>query len=131
MRQAPLSIKKTEDTRMISYPRLLLEAIPEIYIFQFLSWLLLSGLSWVLNQLISGVVESSGSSVTTANLANFMFTWRGPIILLLGFLLVDVFIIFEIFASIHMCDDILNGNRVRLFGSIRRGFRSIEKVSMS
>ena len=122
-----MSVKNAEDTGMISYPRLLLEAIPEIYIFQFLPWLLLSGLSWVLNQLISGVVESSGSSVTTANLTDFMFTWRGPMILLLGFLLVDVFIIFEIFASIHMCDDILNGNRIRLFGSIRRGFRSMRR----
>ena len=109
----------------VSYPRLVLEAVPEIYIFQFMSWLLLSGLSWALSVLIDGVAESSGAAATTANMADFMLTWRGPAILLLVFVMVDVFIVFEIFASIHMCNDILDGERVSILGSIRRGFKSI------
>ncbi len=80
-----------------------------------------------MDQLISAVAGSSGSAVTTANISDFLFTWRGPVVLSLGFALVDVFIIFEIFVSIHMCNDILDGKRVRLFNSIRRGFQSMRK----
>ncbi|MBQ6971905.1 MAG: hypothetical protein IJP86_06065 [Synergistaceae bacterium] len=54
-------------------------------------------------------MESGGSSVTTANMAAFMLTWRGPAVLILGFALVCVFIASEIFAGIHMCADILDG----------------------
>ncbi|MBQ7170050.1 MAG: glycerophosphoryl diester phosphodiesterase membrane domain-containing protein [Synergistaceae bacterium] len=119
--------EQAESSGRISYARLVWEAVPEIYIFQLLSWFLLSVLSWALNQLISGIAESGGVAATTANISDFLFTWRGPAVILLGFALVSVFIIFEIFASIHMCADILNGKRVSLFGSIRRGFRSMRK----
>lgn len=109
----------------ISYPRLVFEAVPEIFIFQFLTWLLLSAFSWGIDRIVGNVVESGGSSVTTANMAAFMLTWRGPAVLILGFALVCVFIASEIFASTHMCADILNGERVRLFASVRRGLRSM------
>ena len=47
--------RRAENVDRVSYARLVWEAIPEVYIFQLLSWLLLSGLSWAMNQLISAV----------------------------------------------------------------------------
>ncbi|MBQ6971906.1 MAG: hypothetical protein IJP86_06070 [Synergistaceae bacterium] len=35
----------------ISYPRLVLEAVPEIFIFQFMTWLLLSAFSWGIDRM--------------------------------------------------------------------------------
>lgn len=95
--------------RQVSYGRLMLQSLPEILCFQLLSEIPMVVLTWSLNRLIKAVAESGGSAVTTANLKDMLFSWRGPVILLLGALLVAVFAAFEIFAQIHLYDDIVNG----------------------
>lgn len=111
--------------RQVSYGRLMLQSLPEILCFQLLSEIPMVVLTWSLNRLIKAVAESGGSAVTTANLKDMLFSWRGPVILLLGALLVAVFAAFEIFAQIHLYDDIVNGRKLSLRGEIVKGFRSL------
>ena len=111
----------------ISYGRLLFEAIPELFSFQLLSSILLGAAAWVLKTLITLVAESGGAAITTANLGDLLLSWRGPAILLLGAVLVAVFAAFEIFATIYLYDDILNGRTVRIRSEIAQGIRSLRR----
>ena len=111
--------------RQVSYGKLMLQSLPEIFCFQLLSGIPMAVLTWALTRLLKLVAESGGSAVTTANLAPMLLSWRGPVILVLGALLVAVFAAFEIFAQIHLYDDIVNGRKLSLRGEIVKGFRSL------
>lgn len=50
--------------------------------------------------MISWVVDSSGTAVTTANMRSFLLSWRAPVILVLGFVLVALQIIVEVFIEL-------------------------------
>lgn len=104
--------KPAKRPRKIGYGRLALQSLPEIFCFQLLSGIPMAALTWALTKLLRLVAESGGSAVTTANLKPMLLSWRGPVILTLGVLLVAVFAAFEIFAQIHLYDDILNGRRL-------------------
>lgn len=117
--------KNNSVCRQVSYGRLMLQSLPEILCFQLLSEIPMVALTWSLNRLIKVVAESGGSAVTTANLKDMLLSWRGPVILLLGALLVAVFAAFEVFAQIHLYDDIVNGRKLSIRGEIVKGFRSL------
>ena len=116
---------KTEPSGPIRYSRLVFEAIPELFCFQLPMSLMLGALAFVLKKLIDLVAESGGAALTTANLRDILLSWRGPVIVVLGAVLVAVFAVFEIFASIHLCDDLLQGKRVRVFKEVGKSFRSL------
>ncbi len=119
----------TGETRLISYGRLVFEAIPEIVSFQIFSSLVLGVLAWAVRWLITFVAESGGAALTTANLRDLLLSWRGPVILVLGAVLVAVFAVLEIFASLHLYDDILRGRNVRLRSEVGRGFGSLRRFA--
>ena len=118
---------RDDAVRQISFLRLVFEAIPEIYGFQLLTTVLLAGLYFLLGWLIDVVAEAGGTAVTTANIRDFLLSWRAPVLLFLAFLLVSVFVVFEIFANIHMCDDILMGRRVIVRQEIGKAVGSMRK----
>ncbi len=117
----------TEPSAPIGYGRMVFQAIPELFSFHMISSILLAVAAWGLNRLITLVAESGGAALTTANLKDLLLSWRGPAILLLGAALVAVFAVFEIFANIHLQDDILNGRDVRIRSEFGRGFRSLRR----
>ena len=114
-----------QSARQVGYGKLMLQSLPEIFCFQLLSGIPMAALTWVLTKLLKLVAESGGSAVTTANLAPMLLSWRGPVILVLGALLVAVFAAFEIFAQVHLFDDILHGRRLSILGEIGKGLRSL------
>ena len=116
-----------EPSGPISYGRLVFQAIPELFSYQMISGILLAIATWGLYKLINLVAESGGAALTTANLTDLLLSWRGLVILLLGVVLVAVFAAFEIFASIYLYDDILNGRTVRIFAEIGQGFRALRR----
>ncbi|MBR4720252.1 MAG: glycerophosphoryl diester phosphodiesterase membrane domain-containing protein [Clostridia bacterium] len=118
-------IKNTSASGPISYGRLVFEAIPELFSFHLPISIMLGILAFIPKKLIDVVAESGGAALTTANLSDLLFSWRGLAVLLLGIILVAVFAVFEIFANIHLCDDILNGRKVSIFGEVGKGFRSL------
>ena len=119
--------QSAKNSRQISYGRLMLQSLPEIFCFQLVSGTPMAVLAWVLSKLIKIVAESGGSAITTANLKDMLLSWRGPVILLLGALLVAVFAAFEVFAQIHLYDDILNGRKLSIRGEIVKGLRSTRR----
>ena len=122
-----IEMDMTGTSRLVSFRRLVFEAIPEICIFQLLSGIVLLGLVLFLEWLIKLVAEAGGKAFTTSNILEYVLSWRGPVLLLLVMLLVAVYVIFEIFANILMCDDILCGRKVRLRDEIGKAIRSMRK----
>ena len=114
-----------KENRRISFGRLVFEALPEMWSFHLLATLLMVVPEMILRGLIDTVSTADGTAVTTANLKSFLLSWRMPAFLLLEVILIAMYIIMEVFAQIHLAEDILSGKRSSVIQETRKGALSI------
>ena len=119
--------EKNDQKKMISYRKLVYEFIPELWSFQTFSGIGLTALMIVSLALLDRIAETGGSAVTTANLGSLILSWRFPVILAVGFVVVALFVIVEIFTQIHNCYDILNGRRAGIFRELKKSIPDIRR----
>ena len=111
----------------IPFWRLAFQALPEIWTFQILAGLILAVPAALLMYVIDWVAGIGGDAVTTANIRSFLLSWRFPVILLLGVVLVLVCLVLELLAQIYLMDSILNGRRAGVRRCFAAGFRSVKR----
>ena len=114
-----------DNSKTITFRKLVFQSLPEMWSFQIFATLILAIPVFIVKSLISLVISSSGSAFTSANLMDFVFSWRFPVFLLLGIVLVILFIIIEVFAHIFMSNDILKGNKARVRDEVRKSLKSL------
>ena len=119
--------KEEKDIKDIGYPRLVFQAIPEIWSFHIIMSLIMAFALSAISGLIKYVAGSGKGAVTTANLGSFIFSFRFPVILLLGIILVFIFVVLELFAQIYMCDDIIKGQKAGILRSIGQGIQGLKR----
>ena len=95
--------------------------------FKFLTALIIALPASIFRQLLSLIAESSGAALTTANLKDLLLSWRAPLIFVIGMALIMLYIVMEIFAQVHLSNDILNGRRARILPEVVKGVRSMRK----
>ncbi len=117
----------SQEPKQISFRRLTLETLPEMWGFQILAALLMAVPASLLSKLMAWTAESAGGAVTTADGKELLFSWRTPVLLLLGGFLVFWYVIMEIFAQIHMHEDVLNGRRAGILQEAGKGIRSFRR----
>ena len=115
------------EQKPVSFRRLVFEALPEMWGFQFLITVILGAFGMIMWRLITLVAESSGAAVTTANARSFLLSWRSPVLLLLGIVFVLFYTVTELFAQIHMTDDVLNGHPTGIRRELMSGIRSLKR----
>ena len=119
--------KTVAQSENIPFRRLVYEALPEMWSFQFWVGLILTAAAWGIRRLISVVAEAGGAVATTANLRGVLLSWRGPVLLILGTVLVLLFIVLELFAHILMNRDVLNGETASVRKEVGEAFRSTRR----
>ena len=97
----------------------------EVWRYRIISMLLMIVPVVLLDNLMSGLVDSSGAPITTANMGQ-MISWRLPVYIILSIALILVFIVFEILGQIHLSNDILRGQESHVFREIGKGFKSVK-----
>ena len=114
-----------DNTKTIRFRSLIFQSLPEMWSFQIITAIVMSIPVFIVKELIGIVINSSGSAFTSANFMDFILSWRFPIFLILGIVLIIIFIIMEIFAQIFLTNDILKGNRAMVKDEIIKSFKSI------
>ena len=117
--------KEEKQQQRVSFRRLVFQALPEMWSFQFLGVIILAVSTGLLVRFMNIVAGIGGDAVTTANFRAILLSWRTPVLLVLGLLLVLVYIVLEIFAKIYLCDDILNGRKASIKQEIKRGLQAL------
>lgn len=120
-------VKEAGSGKEITFRRLSFQALPEMWTFQILSALFLAVPAGLLLRLMEWVASFGGETFTTANMKTFLLSWRAPVLLLLGILLVFLYFVMELLAQIHLTDDILSGRRAGLRRCVANGFRSLKR----
>ena len=113
--------------KQISFRKLCFEALPEMWTYQILSTIMIIAPVVVLNLLIDWIAGLGGDAVTTANIKQFLLSWRFPVILALGALLVLVYIAFELMGQVHLTSCILSGQSSGTWRCIKAGTRSLRR----
>ncbi len=119
--------KKEEMQEEVSFGKLSFQALPEMWTFQILVAIVLAIPGTALLWLINWVAGAGGKVITTANLKAFLLSWRLPVILILGVLLVLLYLVLELFAQIILTNYILTGQRVRFRECIEKGTAAVKK----
>ncbi len=121
-------MQKENNTRQnISFNKLSLQAFPEMCIFQILIYLILAVPALLLLGLIDRLAGAGGNVITTANIKSFLFSWKLPVILILLFLLVLVYMVIELFSQVYFTDSILKGQKVGIMKCIVDGIKSANR----
>ena len=119
--------KEPVGQKKVGYGRLVYEALPEMWSFQFIITIVTAIPMYLLKGPVAAIASVDGVAVTTANIKGLLLSWRFPVLLLIGILVVVYFIVVELFAQVCLCDDILQGNSAGAKRELKRAFSSIKK----
>ncbi|MBQ9006469.1 MAG: glycerophosphoryl diester phosphodiesterase membrane domain-containing protein [Atopobiaceae bacterium] len=118
---------KEEERKQVRFSRLAFQSLPELWNFQvaaaIISAIPLSLMGWIFKYIAS----TADATLTSANAGSFLLSWRGPLVIVLGAWALLIVVVTELFSQILLCDDILNGRKAQVFGTIRRGFESLRR----
>ncbi|MBO4359689.1 MAG: glycerophosphoryl diester phosphodiesterase membrane domain-containing protein, partial [Eubacteriaceae bacterium] len=103
--------EKNTDTEEITFRRLAFQALPEIWTYQIIAGLLLMIPISFIGNLIEMVTATPEGVFTTANIKDFLLSWRMPVLLVLAAVLAMVYLVSEILGRILLNDDILRGEQ--------------------
>lgn len=104
------------------------QAIPKLLGFQFISFLLLSLLTWGISALCGLLLGLSGKTAVTSGDLSFIFThWQGYVMIALVLLMVIAYVAVELNALIIFCSKFLDGENPSVWQSIKGGFASLKK----
>ncbi|MCR5107003.1 MAG: glycerophosphoryl diester phosphodiesterase membrane domain-containing protein [Lachnospiraceae bacterium] len=115
--------------REISFYKLTLESLPEMWMFQILAAVIFAIPVMALTELMHFSAGIGGEIVTTANIKEFIFSWKFLLTLILGISLVLIYITVELFALIFLTDSILKGEKAGLRKCIASGFKSLKSFA--
>lgn len=125
------TVRKTakDDTpdRMLSFHKLARKSLLEMWTVQLFSAAVLFGLTTGIRWMISTVADTTGHAISTGNIKELFVSWRMPVLLILGIILVSCYIVLEIFMQIYVCDEILNGRPIRLFQELKKSFLALKR----
>lgn len=111
-----------------SFRRFALSALPEFWMFQLLASLFLFPLSRLVWRFVRALTAKSGA-LTSSNYLRFLASWRAPVLLILLFLLVMLYLLFELLAPIFLCNALLSGRQLRYRTALLDGLRSLRKFA--
>ena len=111
-----------------SFRRFALSALPELWMFQLLASLFLFPLSRLVWRFVRALTAKSGA-LTSSNYLRFLASWRAPVLLVLLFLLVMLYLLFELLAPIFLCNALLSGKQLRYRTALLDGLRSLRKFA--
>ncbi|WP_308685410.1 glycerophosphoryl diester phosphodiesterase membrane domain-containing protein [Stomatobaculum longum] len=111
-----------------SFRRFALSALPEFWMFQLLASLFLFPLSRLMWRFVRALTAKSGA-LTSSNYLRFLASWRAPVLLVLLFLLVMLYLLFELLAPIFLCNALLSGRQLRYRTALLDGLRSLRKFA--
>ena len=115
------------EVKQISFRRLVMEALPEMWSFQLRVTIFMLLMLQLTGWLIDVIINSSGTAFTTANMRYFVLSWRMPVTVLLGGFLAFLFVTAEVFVQIFLADDIMTGRRSGFFSEVRRGIAALKR----
>ena len=119
--------KPAEEPKQISFRKLVFEALPEMWSFQWRTTLFMLLVLQGTGILFDLIINSSGTAFTTANLWQSLLGWRMPAAVLLGAFLALMYVTAEVLAQIYLADDIMTGKRATLRSEVSRGIAALKR----
>lgn len=104
------------------------QAIPKLLLFQIVSSIGLSLLTWAISALSNLLIGLSGKAAVSSGDLLFLFTcWQGYVMIFLVLLMVISYIAVELNALILYCGKILDGEQPSLWRSMTGGFAVLKR----
>ncbi|MCR5373652.1 MAG: glycerophosphoryl diester phosphodiesterase membrane domain-containing protein [Solobacterium sp.] len=100
------------------------QAVPDIIRYQLVSKTFMFVLLGIMKQVMSTLLRSTGRTALTSGDLRFLFvTWQGILLIVLSFLVLLVYVIFDLNTKILLCGRLINEGTVRVTETIRDSVR--------
>ncbi|MBR2727996.1 MAG: glycerophosphoryl diester phosphodiesterase membrane domain-containing protein [Solobacterium sp.] len=100
------------------------QAVPDIIRYQLVSKTFMFVLLGIMKQVMSTLLRSTGRTALTSGDLRFLFvTWQGFLLIVLSFLVLLVYVIFDLNTKILLCGRLVNEGTVRVRETIRDSVR--------
>ncbi len=119
--------KEINTSQNVSFQKLSTESLPEMWVFQVILYLILAVPAMIVLGVIDWIAGLGGKVITTADLKGFLLSWKLPVMLVLIFLLVLVYLVIELFSQIYFTDSILKGQKAGIIQCIVNGVKSAKR----
>ena len=120
-------MKKAKPQKKVKYRRLAAEAVPELWMVQFFSKLMLILLSFLFGKISTAVIGTRAAALTTANLKKVILSWQGVVLILIGIVFALLYIAIDLFFSVVISGKIIRGDKARFFPSLKESFVSLKR----
>lgn len=117
---------KAKERKLIGFPRLVAESIPELWAVRMLSGLLVALLLFGAEKLISALLGVKIRAITSANLKTFFLSWQAPVVILIIVVVGLLAIAIDLFVQILVSGAILRGEKAGFFSSLKQSFLKIK-----
>ena len=119
--------RKEGEQGTVSFRRLVFRSLPEVWSFQFFAGVTLTISMFLFKEAVGLIAGLGGSALTSADMRGLFLSWRGPVLLVLGVLMIMWLVVLEVMGQICMADDILSGHKTGVRRSLTRGFSSLKR----
>ena len=119
--------KEPKAQKEVKFGRLATQAIPEFWMVQFFSKIILLLLSFLFGKITTAVIGARVTALTTANLKNVLLSWQGPVLILIGIAFVLIYIAIDLFLSVVISGKIIRGDKASFFPSLKESFVSLKR----
>ena len=103
------------------------QSFPELWKFKLICAISLLIIAIPFSKIINRVAAIGETAFTSANVSEFVFSWRMPALIVLGFALILWYFIVEIVAQVKMNKDIFLGKNVNVFSEIFQSLKIIKR----
>ncbi len=120
---------ETTTQNELSFSKLATEALPEMWLFQIIALLIFIIPVVALTELIHWSAGIGGDIITTANIKDFILSWKFPLVIVLGIILILIYFVVELLAQVYLTDNILKGQKAGVRKCVINGFKSLKKFA--
>ena len=113
--------------KKVKFGRLAAESVPEIWMVQFVTALILAVLVFVFTRISNAIIGTKVAALTTANMKEIFRSWQGPVLIIIGIVFLLVYVAIDLFIRVIVTGGILRGEKAGIFRGIGASVKSIKR----
>lgn len=122
-----MSKREPKPQKTIKFARLAAESVPEIWMVQFVTTVILAALVFAFTRISNAIIGMKVAALTTANMKQIFTSWQGPVLILIGIAFLLVYVAIDLFIRVKVTGGILRGEKAGIFQGVKDSFLSIKR----
>ena len=122
-----MSKREPKPQKKIKFARLAAESVPEIWMVQFVTTVILAALVFAFTRISNAIIGTKVAALTTANMKQIFTSWQGPVLIIIGIAFLLAYVAIDLFIRVKVTGGILRGEKAGILQGVKDSFFSIKR----